>query len=133
MNKRIRKKHFTQKRNASRKLILSMDDSDYKYRMLMLHIIRFGDAGFVHEVQRIKKKKMTQKRNASRKLILSMEEGDDKDRMLMRHVILFNDYKFFHEVEGNVWPYYVIIPRINGKRFFYRLMLEYINNLNKKE
>jgi len=50
MNKRIQKKKMTQKRNASRKLILSMDDSDDKYRMLMLHIIRFGDDGFVHEV-----------------------------------------------------------------------------------
>ena len=50
MNKRIQKKKMTQKRNASRKLILSMDDSDDKYRMLMLHSIRFDDAGFVHEV-----------------------------------------------------------------------------------
>jgi hypothetical protein len=50
MNKRIRKKHFTQKRNASRKLILSMDDSDDKYRMLMLHIIRFGDDGFCNSI-----------------------------------------------------------------------------------
>ncbi len=83
--------------------------------------------------KRIQKKKITQKRNASRKFILSMEEGDDKDRMLHQHVILFNDYKFFHEIEGNVWPYYVIIPRGNGKRFFCRLMLEHINNLNKKE
>jgi len=50
MNKRIRKKHFTQKRNASRKLILSMEEGDDKDRMLMLHIIRFGDDGFAHEV-----------------------------------------------------------------------------------
>jgi len=50
MNKRIRKKHFIQKRNASRKLILSMEEGDDKDRMLILHIIRFGDDGFVHEV-----------------------------------------------------------------------------------
>ena len=78
MNKRIRKKHFTQKRNASRKLILSMDDSDDKYRMLMLHIIRFGDDGFVHEV---------------------LGPG----------------------------PHYIIMPRMNGKRLFYRWMLSYLD------
>lgn len=50
MNKRIRKKKMTQKRNASRKLILSMDDDIDKWRMLMLHVIRFGDYGFVREV-----------------------------------------------------------------------------------
>lgn len=50
MNKRIRKKKMTQKRNPSRKLILSMDEGDDKYHMLMLHVIRFGDYGFVREV-----------------------------------------------------------------------------------
>ena len=50
MNKRIRKKHLTKKRNASRKLILSMNDGFDKDRMLMLHVIRFGDDGFFHEV-----------------------------------------------------------------------------------
>lgn len=49
MNKRIRKKKMTQKRNASRKLILSMNEGDDKYRMLMLHIIRFGDCKFFYE------------------------------------------------------------------------------------
>lgn len=52
MNKRIRKKKMTQKRNASRKLILSMDDGIDKYRMLMVHIIRFGDDGFFDKVAR---------------------------------------------------------------------------------
>lgn len=73
--------------------------------------------------KRIRKKKMTQKRNASRKLILSMDDGADRDCMIMKHMIRFDDYTFFHEVEGNVCPYSVIIP----------LMLEHINNLNKKE
>lgn len=50
MNKRIRKKKITQKRNASRKLILSMDDGDNKNCMLMSHAIQFGDYGFVYEV-----------------------------------------------------------------------------------
>lgn len=50
MNKRIRKKKMTQKRNASRKLILSMDDGIDKDCMLMRHVIRFGDYVFAKEV-----------------------------------------------------------------------------------
>lgn len=50
MNKRIRKKKITQKRNASRKLILSMNEGIDKDRMLMIHVIRFGDRGFFREV-----------------------------------------------------------------------------------
>lgn len=50
MNKRIRKKKMTQKRNASRKLILSMDEGIDKYRMLMIHVIRFGDRVFFNEL-----------------------------------------------------------------------------------
>lgn len=50
MNKRIRKKKMTQKRNASRKLILSMDEGIDKWRMLMIHVIRFGDRRFFNEV-----------------------------------------------------------------------------------
>lgn len=49
MNKRIRKKKMTQKRNASRKLILSMDEGIDKYRILMMHVIRFDDLGFFKE------------------------------------------------------------------------------------
>lgn len=50
MNKRIRKKKITQKRNASRKLILSMDNGIDKDCMLMRHVIRFGDRGFFNEL-----------------------------------------------------------------------------------
>ena len=50
MNKRIRKKKMTQKRNKSRKQILSMPEGIDKDRMLMSHIIRFGDAKFFNEV-----------------------------------------------------------------------------------
>ena len=80
--------------------------------------------------KRIRKKKITQKRNASRKLILSMDDGIDRDRMLMLHIIRFGDSRFFYEVLGP-GPYYIItMPRMNGKRLFYRLMYEH---LNKKE
>lgn len=50
MNKRIRKKKITQKRNASRKLILSMNEGVDRDRMLMTHVIRFGDYGFFRKV-----------------------------------------------------------------------------------
>lgn len=50
MNKRIRKKKITQKRNASRKFILSMKEGFDKDRMLMRHAILFDDYKFVHEV-----------------------------------------------------------------------------------
>ena len=50
MNKRIQKKKITRKRNASRKAILSMDEGLEKDRALMLHVIRFNDPGFFHEV-----------------------------------------------------------------------------------
>ena len=50
MNKRIRKKKLTQKRNASRKIILSMDEGIDKNIALMKHIILFGDCDFFHEV-----------------------------------------------------------------------------------
>lgn len=79
--------------------------------------------------KRIRKKKMTQKRNASRKLILSMDDGIDKYRMLMIHVIRYGDCGFFNEVVGP-GPHYIILPRMNSKGLFYRMMLEY---LNKKE
>lgn len=79
--------------------------------------------------KRIRKKKITQKRNASRKLILSMDDGIDRDRMLMLHIIRFGDSGFFYEVLGPR-PYYITMPRMNGKRLFYRLMYEH---LNKKE
>lgn len=81
--------------------------------------------------KRIQKKKLTQKRNASRKAILSMDEGLDKDRALMRHVILFHDPEFFHEVIGP-GPYYVVMPRMNGKKLFCDLMLEYLNKKEQK-
>lgn len=50
MNKRIRKKKITQKRNASRKAILSMDEGLDKDHALMIHVIRFGDRRFFDEV-----------------------------------------------------------------------------------
>lgn len=50
MNKRIRKKKMSQKRNASRKLILSMNEGLDKDRALMVHVIRFGDCRFFDEV-----------------------------------------------------------------------------------
>jgi len=50
MNKRIRKKKITQNRNASRKLILSMNEGLDKDRALMVHVIRFGDRRFFDEV-----------------------------------------------------------------------------------
>lgn len=50
MNKRIRKKKITQKRNASRKLILSMNEGLDKDHALMVHVIRFGDRRFFDEV-----------------------------------------------------------------------------------
>ncbi len=81
--------------------------------------------------KRIQKKKLTQKRNASRKLILSMDEGIDKDHALMLHVIRFNDPGFFHEVIGP-GPHYLVMPRMNGKRLFCNLMLEYLNKKEQK-
>lgn len=50
MNKRIRKKKITQKRNASRKFILSMKEGFDKYEMLMRHAILFDDYKFVNEI-----------------------------------------------------------------------------------
>lgn len=52
MNKRIRKKKMTQKRNVSRKLILSMEEGFNKDDMLMRHAILFDDYKFIHEVIR---------------------------------------------------------------------------------
>jgi len=76
--------------------------------------------------KRIQKKKMTQKRNASRKLILSMDDDFDKYDMLIRHAILFDDYKFVREVIGPE-SHYLVIPRMIGKRLFYRWMLSYLD------
>lgn len=75
--------------------------------------------------KRIRKKKMVKKRNESRKQILSMNDGDDKYRMLMLHAIRFNDCGFVYEVIGP-GPHYIIMPRMNGKILFRRLMLEYL-------
>ena len=74
--------------------------------------------------KRIQKKKITRKRNASRKQILSMDEGVDKYRMLMLHVIRFDDCEFVNEAIGP-GQHYIVLPRMNGKKLFCDMMLEY--------
>lgn len=49
MNKRIRKKHFTQKRNASRRIIENLEGDD-KYQKLMAHCIKYDDFKFAKDI-----------------------------------------------------------------------------------
>jgi len=72
--------------------------------------------------KRIRKKKMTQKRNASRRIIGNLE-GCDKYQKLMIHCIKYDDFKFAKDILGNE-KVYVVLPRMNGKYYFAKKLLE---------
>jgi hypothetical protein len=61
-----------------------------------------------------------------------MNEGIDRDRMLMLHVIRFGDPEFFEEVIGP-GPYYVMMPRMNGKILFRDMMTEYYKKIKRRK